>query len=182
MAWQLDKSHSHIDFTVRHMMIAKVRGTFEEFDVTVDFDRENPGDTVITAVIDAASINTRDDKRDGHLRSPDFLDVDTYPTLTFKSKRIEQHDESTGKLIGDLTIKDITNEVTLDVEFTGVMTTPWGAENAGFTGTTTINRTDWGLNWNQALEAGGWLVGELINISIDLELVKVSEQEAEAVA
>lgn len=180
MAWQLDKSHSHIDFTVRHMMIAKVRGTFEEFEVTAEFDKENPADTVITATIDASSINTREDKRDEHLRSPDFLDAGTFPTITFKSKRIEQHDASTGKLIGDLTIKDVTNEVVLDVEFTGVMTAPWGAEQAGFTGATTINRTDWGLTWNQALEAGGWLVGELINISIDLELVKVTEQEAVA--
>lgn len=182
MAWQIDKSHSQIHFSVKHMMIAKVRGTFEEWDVEIDFDEDNPAATTLTAVIDTDSINTRDEKRDEHLRSPDFLNADEYPEMVFTSTRIEQTGPNRGRLIGDLTIRDVTHEVALDVAHAGVLKAPWGAETAGFSGKTTISRKDWGLEWNVALEAGGWLVGDTIDIEIELELVKVQEQVAEAVA
>lgn len=182
MTWQVDKSHSHIYFNARHMMISKVRGSFEEFDIDIDFDPQNPAKSVITTTIAADSINTRDERRDTHLKSPDFLDAAKYPTLTFKSTRIEQTDANHGKLYGDLTIAGATNEVVLDVTYAGVQTTPWGGQAAGFSGTTSINRKDWGLEWNVALETGGWLVSDTINIEIELELVPVQEEVPQATA
>ena len=182
MAWQVDKSHTHVNFVARHMMISKVRGEFADTDITVNFDENNPTATTVTVAIKADSINTRDAQRDAHLKSPDFLNAEAYPVLTFQSKRVEQHSPTRGKLIGDLTIRDLTKEVALDVEYSGVMKGPWGGSSAGFSGKTTINRKDWGLNWNVALEAGGWLVSEQVTIEIELELAQVSEPVAEVVA
>lgn len=178
MNWQIDSSHSHISFSVRHMMISKVRGFFDSFRGTIDFDEENPVNTDVRVTIDAASINTRDEDRDNHLRSPDFLNVTEYPTLTFVGKRVKQLDEHNGRLIGDLTILDVTHEVALDVHYTGVAKSPYGTESAGFQASTTISRKAWGLEWNVALETGGWLVGDKVNIDIELEIVKVTEEEA----
>ncbi len=175
MAWQIDSAHSEINFSVRHMMISKVRGSFEAFSGSVNFDEDNPTNTTVDISIDAASINTREDQRDGHLRSPDFLNVDEYPTLTFKSSKVEQIDAETGKLYGDLTIRGVSKPVVLDVEYAGQAKSPWGTTSAGFSAKTSINRTDWGLTWNQALETGGILVGEKITIEIELELVKQAE-------
>ena len=177
MSWQIDSSHSHIYFTARHMMISKVRGAFESFSGTVNFDEENPTNTTVNIDVDLSSINTRDEQRDGHLKSPDFFDVENYPTMKFVSTKVEQVDENNGRLIGNLTIKDITKEVVLDVEYAGVPKTPWGTESAGFSASGSINRKEWGLNWNQALETGGVLVGDKINIEIELELVKQSQAE-----
>jgi len=160
-------------------MISTVRGRFHKFTATVNGDEQNPTAAKIDVQIEAASIDTRDEKRDGHLRSPDFLDVDQFPYLTFKSTRIEQIGDSNAKLIGDLTIRDVTHEVTLDVEYAGQAKTPWGTTSAGFSAHTKINRKDWNLNWNVALETGGWLVGDQITINIDLELVKQVEQPAD---
>jgi len=182
MAWQVDKSHTHINFTARHMMISKVRGEFTDYDITVNFDENNLTATTIDVAIRADSINTRDAQRDTHLKSPDFLNAEQYPVLTFKSKRVIQDSPNRGRLVGDLTIRDVTREVTLDVEYAGVANTPWGGTNAGFSGKTTINRKDWGLNWNVALEAGGWLVSDQVTIEIELELSRVPEATAEAVA
>lgn len=175
MSWQIDSSHSHVYFTARHMMISKVRGSFESFDGTIDFDPENLTATNVDIKIDAASINTKNADRDGHLTSPDFLNAEEFPTLTFKSTKVEQADEENGKLYGDLTIKGITKPVVLDVEYAGIAKSPWGTTSAGFSATTSINRTDWGLSWNQALETGGVLVGEKIKIEIELELVQQAE-------
>ncbi len=180
MSWQIDKAHSHIQFTVRHMMIANVRGFFNSFSGTIDFDEENPSNSHVNVTIDAASIHTRDEKRDGHLRSPDFLNVEQYPKLTFVSKRVEQEDANNGRLIGDLTIASQTHEIVLDVHYVGKALSPYGTEQAGFTGSTTISRKDWGLEWNQALETGGWLVGDKVKIDIELEIVKVAEAELTA--
>ena len=179
MSWQIDSAHSEINFSVRHMMISKVRGTFESFSGSVNFDESNPTNTTVDISIDAAGINTREDQRDGHLRSPDFLNADEFPTLTFKSTKVEQIDENNGKLYGDLTIRGVSKPVVLDVEYAGQAKSPWGTTSAGFSAKTSINRNDWGLTWNQALETGGILVGDKIAIEIELELVK---QEAEAVA
>ncbi len=179
MAWQIDNAHSQVEFSVRHMMISNVRGRFETFSGTVEFDEANPARSTVDVRIDAASINTRDPRRDGHLKSPDFFDAEKYPYVTFKSKRVEPTSENTGKIYGDLTIRDVTREVVLDVYYAGLAKSPWGTTSAGFSAETKINRKDYGLNWNQTLETGGVLVGDEIKIAIELEIVK---QEAPVAA
>jgi polyisoprenoid-binding protein YceI len=175
MSWQIDPAHSHVYFSVRHMMISKVRGSFGTFSGTVNFDEQNPTQSSVEIVLDATSIQTQDEKRDGHLKSPDFFNVAAYPIVTFKSKRVEQLDAKHGRVVGDLTIRDITKEVELSVVYAGTMKSPWGTTSAGFSATTAINRKEWDLNWNQALETGGVLVGDTINIEIELELIKQPE-------
>lgn len=182
MAWQIDSSHSHIQFTVRHMMISRVRGSFESFSGTVNLNEETPSESTVAVSIDAGSIRTRDEQRDGHLKSPDFLDVENFPALTFASTKVERTGTKSAKLYGDLTIRDITRPVVLDVEYVGQAKSPWGTVSAGFNASTKINRKEWNLTWNQALETGGVLVGEEIAIDIELELVKQPEAVAEAVA
>ncbi|PDW04053.1 YceI family protein [Candidatus Viridilinea mediisalina] len=175
--WTIDNAHSSIAFTVRHMMISKVRGRFQTFSGTVAFDEQNPANSSVNVQIEASSIDTRDAKRNEHLTSPDFLDTANHPSMSFTSKRIEVLDANHGKIIGDLTIRGVTREVVLETEYNGQAKAPWGTTSAGFTASTTINRKDWGLTWNVALETGGVLVGEEVNIEIELELVK---QEAQA--
>jgi polyisoprenoid-binding protein YceI len=175
MSWQIDTSHTHLQFTVRHMMLAKVRGSFEKFNGAVNLDEANPANTSIDIQIETASVNTRDPQRDTHLRSPDFFNVETFPTMSFKSKKVNVTGDSTAILTGDLTIRDITREVKMDIEFLGKSTSPWGTQNAGFEAKTKILREDWGLTWNVALETGGWLVGKEVEISIELELVNQPE-------
>lgn len=182
MAWVIDNSHSHVQFTVRHMMISKVRGSFEKFTGTVEFDEQTPANSSVHVQIEAASIQTKDEKRDGHLTSPDFLDAANHPYLTFVSKQVEVLDDSHGRIIGDLTIRGVTREVVLETEYNGQAKAPWGTTSAGFNASTKINRKDWGLNWNVALETGGLLVGEEVQIDIELEIVKQVPQEAEPVA
>lgn len=172
MAWKIDPAHSAIHFSVRHMMISNVRGEFQRFDGTIDLDEQNPENTTVDIRIDASSINTREPQRDAHLRSADFLDVENYPYITFKSTRVERTGEKTARLHGDLTIRGITKPVVLDVEHSGILTNPWGNPSAGFEARTKINRKDWNLTWNQALEAGGVLVGDEIKVEIELELLK----------
>jgi len=175
MSWQIDSAHSEINFTVRHMMISNVRGRFEKFTGSVNLDEQTPANSTVDVIIDTTSINTREEKRDAHLRSPDFFNVEQYPSMSFKSTRVEVLDESHGRLHGDLTIRGVTRPVVLDVEYAGMSKSPWGTTSAGFTASTRINRKDWGLEWNVALETGGWLVGDEIKIDIDLELVKQPE-------
>jgi len=176
MSWQFDKAHSSIEFSARHMMISKVRGNFEDFDAVVNFDENNLANTTVDVKVQLASVNTKDNQRDGHLKSPDFFDVETYPTMTFKSTGVEQTGENQAKLVGDLTIKDITQQVSLDVEFVGQAHNPFtGQLTYGFSADGKVNRKDWGMGWNQALETGGILVGEEISIHIQLELVKEVE-------
>jgi len=179
MAWQIDQSHSEIQFSAKHLMISTVRGRFNSYTGTIEADEQNPTAATVNVQIDASSLVTGEEKRDGHLRSPDFLDVEQFPYITFKSTRVEQVDGTHGKLIGDLTIRDVTKEVVLDFEYAGQAKTPWGTTSAGFNAITKINRKDWNLNWNVALETGGWLVGDQITISIELELVKQVEQPAD---
>jgi len=184
MTWVIDPAHSEIQFSAKHLMISTVRGRFNAFTGTIDADENNPRAAKVDVQIDASSLVTGEERRDTHLRSPDFLDVEKYPYLTFKSTRVERIDETNGKLYGDLTIRDVTKPVVLDVEYAGQAKTPWGTLSAGFNAQTKINRKDWDLNWNVALETGGWLVGDTITINIELELVKQVEQlqEADAVA
>ncbi len=182
MTWQLDKSHTSIDFSVRHMMISKARGQFTSFDGDFNLNESKPEESTVRVTIDTASINTRDEKRDGHLRSPDFFDVETYPQILFQSTRVDRTGEKTAKLHGDLTIRDVTKPVVLDVTFVGQSVSPWGASAYGFEAATRISRKQWGLEWNVALETGGVLVSDEVSITIELELVKVAETQAEVVA
>ena len=175
MTWQIDPAHSEIHFSVRHMMISKVRGHFERFSGTVNLNEQNPAQTTLEVQIEAASINTRDEKRDGHLKSEDFLDAENHPYLTFKSKRVDVTGDESAKLIGDLTIRGVSKEVSLDVTYEGQAKSPWGTVSAGFSASANIDRTEWGLTWNQALETGGILVGDEVNINIELELIKQAE-------
>ncbi|MCL4832804.1 MAG: YceI family protein [Caldilineaceae bacterium] len=172
MSWKIDPSHSEIQLSVRHMMISKVRGRFEEFSGQVDFNEENPVASSVDVTIAANSISTRDTQRDDHLKSADFLNAEEYPLLRFKSNRVEVVDEKQGRIHGELTIRDVSRPVILDVVYSGTAKSPWGATSAGFSATTSFDRTEWGLGWNQALETGGILVGNKVDVSIELELVK----------
>lgn len=180
MAWSIDNSHSEITFTVRHMMISNVRGHFEKFTGTVDFNEQEPARSSVNVQIETASINTKEPNRDAHLRSGDFFEAEKYPTMNFESTRVEPQGPNAGKIYGNLTIRDVTRPVVLDVEYSGMARSPWGTTSAGFTATTTINRKDWNLTWNKALETGGMLVGEEIKINIELEVVKQPETELAA--
>ena len=182
MSYKVDTAHSQIQFTVRHMMISKVRGGFEKFDGTFYLDEKNPAASTVDVKIEAASLNTREAQRDAHLRSADFLDAEKFPYLTFKSNRVEVQGSEQAKLYGDLTIRDITRPVVLDVEYTGSAKSPWGTTSLGFNGRTVINRKEWNLTWNHTLETGGVLVGDDITIAIELELVQVPEAEQAATA
>jgi len=169
--WNIDPSHSGVHFTVRHMVISKVRGAFERFQGAIAFDEQNPAASTVEVEIDADSIQTHEAKRDGHLRSPDFFDVAQFPKLTFKSTKVEKGGD--GYLVtGDLTLHGVTKPVVLNAEVLGGGKDPWGNERLGFQATTSLNRKDFGLNWNQALEAGGVLVGEKIEISLDVQAIK----------
>lgn len=179
MSWIIDPAHTHLQFKVRHMMISKVRGSFDEFSGVVDYDPNKPANTDVQVTVDVDSINTRDDQRDNHLRSADFFDVENYPHMTFHSTRVEPAGSGKGKLYGDLTIKGKTNEIVLDVNYEGRAQSPWGQISVGFSASGKINRKEWGLNWNKALETGGWLVGDEVNIEIEVELIKQEEEEAE---
>jgi polyisoprenoid-binding protein YceI len=178
MAWQIDNAHSAVQFTVRHMMISNVRGMFDKFEGTVDLDENHPENTTVHVVIDTASINTRQEQRDNHLRSGDFFDAENYPQMVFESTRVERTGEDTAKLHGNLTIRNITKPVVLDVEYVGQAKSPWGTTSAGFNASAKINRKDWDLTWNQGLETGGVLVGDDIKINIELELVKQESAQA----
>jgi len=179
MNWTIDSAHSHIGFRVRHMMISTVRGEFTDFDGTIDFDEDNPEATEVDVTINAASIDTREEDRDNHLRSEDFLHVEEYPEITFQSDRVELIDDKNARLFGDLTIRDETHPVELDVEYQGMAQSPWGTMSAGFSATTTLNRKNWGLTWNQALETGGILVGDELKVEIEIELLKEDAEEAQ---
>ena len=175
MTWNIDSAHSEVNFSVRHMMISNVRGQFQKFSGTIDFDETNPANTTVAVQIDVASINTGDEKRDAHLKSPDFFDAEHYPHLTFHSTRVDVKDKTHAVLYGDLIIRDVPHEIALDVEFNGLAKSPWGTTNAGFSAKAQIKRKNWGLNWNVALETGGWLVSDDLHISIDLEIIKQPE-------
>lgn len=177
MSWKIDPAHSQITFSVRHMMISNVHGRFENFTGHVELDENDPERSSVEVQIDAASVNTKEEKRDGHLKSPDFFNAEKFPYLTFKSTRVEKLNDTHGRIHGDLTIRDITRPVVLDVEYSGMAKSPWGTTSAGFSASTKIARKDWDLNWNVALETGGWLVGDDININIELEIVKQPEEE-----
>lgn len=167
--WKLDASHSEVNFKVRHMMIAHSSGQFTKFNVSATSEDENFKNAKGTFTAEAASVNTGDAQRDGHLQSADFFDAANFPTITFTTDKIEG-----GKIYGNLTIKNITKPVVLDFDFGGINKDPWGNMRAGFTVSGSINRKEWELNWNAALEAGGFLVGEEVILNIEIQLIKES--------
>lgn len=169
--WTVDNSHSSIGFSVKHMMVSKVKGVFEDYFATVTADDLTDLTTAsITFDIQTASINTKSEDRDNHLRSADFFNVEEFPTISFQSTNIVKEDDDEYKVTGDLTIKDVTKPVTFDVEYNGKGTNPWGVEVYGFEAETKLNREEFGLTWNATLETGGVLVGKDIKITIDLEV------------
>jgi len=171
--WQIDPAHTNVEFTVRHMMISNVKGQFQKTSGTITANGIDPASAKIDATIDATSIDTLFDRRDAHLKSPDFLDVARFPTITFKSTKVEAAGPGKWKVTGDLTLHGVTKPVVLDVEGTGApIHDPMGNTRAGASATTKIRRSDFGLIWNKALEAGGVMVGDEVAISIDLEAIK----------
>ena len=169
--WEIDAAHSSVGFVARHLMISKVRGRFQKVSGELTIGA-TPESSSVAATIDAASIDTADEMRDGHLRSPDFLDVEKYPTLEFRSTYARQLDDTTLRLDGDLTIRDVTRPVSLEVSYLGLVTDPFGNEKAGFSAETEIDREDWGITWNKALETGGVLVGKKVKIELEIEATR----------
>jgi polyisoprenoid-binding protein YceI len=169
--WAIDASHSTVGFVARHLMVSKVRGRFGTVDGTITI-ADDPFQSSVSATVDASSIDSGDAKRDEHLRSADFFDVETYPTISFQSTKVEDRGDGTYALTGDLTVHGVTRAVTWDLEYDGTAKDPWGGTRAGFSASTDVNRKDWGLEWNVALEAGGFLVSDKIHLTLEVEAVK----------
>ncbi len=170
--WEIDASHTRIGFATRHAMVTKVRGAFNEVSGRVVVDAENPDASSTTVTVQMASIDTRNQQRDDHLRSPDFFDVENYPEMTFTSTRIEEVDDDAYMVTGDLTIRDITRSIIVPLRLVGVDTDPFGNVRAGLEGSRRIDRRDWGVTWNTPLDSGGLLVSERIQLEFELSLIK----------
>ena len=173
--YAIDPSHSRIGFVARHAMVTKVRGSFNEFEGAGYFDAEEPTNSHLQLTIQAASIDTRNADRDGHLRSNDFFDMEHYPEVAFASTGIAQVDDVTYRVTGDLTIKGVARPVTIDFEYTGSAVDPFGYQRIGFEGATTVNRKDWNVNWNAALEAGGVLVSEKVTLEFEVSAIRSTD-------
>src|SRR5688572_2004534 len=176
--WNIDAAHSGVTFSVRHMLVSKVRGRFTKFKGVIELSDDDRTQSVVDVTIDASSIDSGVAERDAHLRSPDFFDVESCPELRFRSKRTEKLDGDRYRMLGDLTIRDVTREVALDVEVGGRATDPMGNVRAGFSARGAVDRKDFGLKWNQLLETGGVLVGDRVDIDIDIELVTAAASQA----
>lgn len=172
MAWEIDPVHSQAVFSVKHLMITTVRGQFNVLRGKLDIDEQQPENSWVEAEVDAASIDTRDEKRDAHLRSPDFFDAEKYPTITFKSTKVESVGNNEYRVTGNLTMHGVTKEVTFAAEYSGQLKDPYGLQRAGLSAKTTINRKDFDLNWNAVLETGGVAVSDIVTIEIDLAAVQ----------
>ena len=170
--YSIDPSHSQIGFGARHAMVTKVRGQFNEFSGTGYFNAENPAESNLQVTIQAKSIDTRNADRDNHLRGNDFFSMDEFPMITFASTAFSKIDADTFKVTGDLTVKGVTKSISIDMDFTGQAVDPWGNQRVGFEGKTTINRSDWGVNFNAALEAGGVLVSEKISLEFEISAIR----------
>jgi polyisoprenoid-binding protein YceI len=169
--WNLDPVHTVVGFSAKHLMVSKVRGSFKSFSGSITIG-ETPEESAVEVSIDAASIDTGASDRDNHLRSPDFLDVENFPTLTFKSTAVRSLGGDDYEILGDLTIRGTTKPVTLKMAFDGAATDPWGNHKAAFSASTTIQRDAWDLTWNVALESGGWLVSNDVKIEIEAQAAK----------
>ncbi len=176
--WNFDKVHSSIQFHVRHLMVSKVHGRFQKWDGIIELDPDDPARSRVEVTIDAASIDTQEPKRDDHLRSADFLEVEKFPTLLFKSTKVERTGDGEYDLTGDLTIHGVTRPVVLAVEGGDIVKDPWGGTRTGYSAKTSISRKDFGLQWNVALETGGFLVGDKIEITLEIEAQKQVAQQA----
>lgn len=170
--YMIDTAHSSVGFQIKHLAIAKVNGTFNDFGGSFVFAPGKADTWTVEAEIQMASVNTGNEKRDAHLKNEDFFDVEKYPTMTFKSTGVKMASDSEGQLMGELTMHGVTKPVVLDLEFNGAITDPWGNEKVGFSAYGTINRTDWGLTFNKALDAGGLMIGEKVKISLEIEAAK----------
>jgi polyisoprenoid-binding protein YceI len=175
--WKIDAAHSGINFSIRHL-ISKVRGRFAKYSGAVDFDDDDLTRSVVQATIDASSIDTGVQQRDAHLRSADFFDVERFSELRFRSRRIEKIEDARYRVIGELTMRDVTREVSLDVEYGGRAKDPWGNERIGFVAKAVLSRKDFGLEWNQMLEAGGVLVGDRVDVELELQAVRAPAEQA----
>lgn len=181
--WTIDPVHTQVEVAVKHMMITTVRGRFPDVQGTITVDEEDPGSSGVEVTIDAAGIDTRNEDRDAHLRSEDFLDVEEHPEITFRSTRIEGAHDQPGepfRVVGDLTIRGETREVVLDATYEGTGEDPWGGTRAGFSASTEIDRRDFGLRWNQALETGGVLVANKVKIELEVQAVRQEDEEDRA--
>ncbi len=178
MTWKLDMAHSAIEFSVRHMMVSTVKGNFREFSADLELDPEDLTKSSVRAVVKVASVDTRDPQRNAHLTSADFFEAEKFPEMVFQSTRVEHVGGDRYRVTGDLTIKDVTRPITLDVTYLGTQVSPYGVKAAGFEATTTISRKDFGLTWNVALETGGMLVGDEVKISVDAEANLVDQAAA----
>lgn len=170
--WKADVAHSNVQFTVSHMVISEVSGRFQNFDATLVQSKDDFSESKLNATIKASSINTDNEKRDGHLKSPDFFDAEKYPEITFVSKSFKAAGKNNYKISGDLTMRGVTKPIVLDTKFNGEMDGPMGNTIAGFKATATVNRKDFGIVWNKTLEAGGLLVGEDVDVVINVEMTK----------
>ena len=171
--WKIDPAHSTIGFEVRHLVISRIRGQFQEFDCSLKFDNSAIEAGSVEFTVQTASIDTDNEDRDKHLRTGEFFDTENYPTMTFKSGKVIKGDENKFKLVGDLTIRGVTKEVTFDCEFYGVVKDPWGKTKSGFSAHTEINRQDFKVSWSKSLDSGGLVVGHVVNITVDVEFAKV---------
>lgn len=170
--WEVDGAHSSVSFKISHMVISKVKGNFDEFSADIMFPENDPSKGSVNFTIQVASVDTDNTKRDDHLKAADFFDVENYPTMTFVSKSVTKVSDNKYKITGDLTIRGTTEEVTFDAELNGIVQDPWGGTRAGFSVTTTIDRTDFGLTYGKVMETGGLMVGHDVEIEMELELVK----------
>jgi len=182
MSWTIDPAHSRVGFAIKHMMISTVRGEFTEFEGEITLDEQDPSRSQATGRVTVSSIDTGNAERDGHLRSADFFDAEKHPTITFVSRRIEPQSGDSFRVTGDLTMHGVTKELTLDAELTAPAKDPWGNMRRGVNLTGSLNRKDFGLTWNQALETGGFLVDDKVKLEIDLEVVQASREEASKLA
>ncbi len=170
--YTIDVAHSRLGFVARHAMITKVRGAFNDFEGNAYIDADDPANSRVSITIAAESIDTRNEQRDAHLRSNDFLDLANFPQITFASTKVEPHGADVYRVTGDLAIRGVTKPITFDLEFTGSAVDPFGNTRVGLEGAVKINRKDWGVNWNAALEAGGFLVSEEITLEFEISAIK----------
>ncbi|MDH3892790.1 MAG: YceI family protein [candidate division Zixibacteria bacterium] len=174
--WNFDKSHSSVGFSVRHMVISKTTGHFSDFEGVLDFSGEDFGAGKVEVTVQMASVDTDDEKRDGHLRTGDFFDVEKYPTMTFKSTKVSDTKDNAFQLTGILTIKDVSKEVIFDCEHHGTLTDPWGNTRAGFTAEAEINRQDFNVSFSKLLDGGGMVVGDMVTVKLEIEAIQFVEQ------
>ncbi len=170
--WKIDHAHSNVTFEITHLMVATVIGKFEQFSGTIKSDAEDFSDITVEFQIETASVNTNNERRDNHLRSDDFFDSEINPYMTFKSKAFEKKEGNNYKMLGDLTMNDVTREIEFDVRFMGTIQDPWGNTRAGFRASSALDRTDYNLTYNTALDGGGVLIGNNVDLRVNLELIK----------